>query len=92
MKHNCKFKDEEDGEIYQPFQDAVLDGYIEYDDFYDGYLVSFQSFSRLKTKRILGIWLPGRYKNSMDILCYCPFCGDRIDGQTDGYAGGKRIR
>ena len=35
MKHNCEYEEEE--EIHQPFLDAVIDGVIEYDDFFDAY-------------------------------------------------------
>lgn len=78
MKHDCSYKDPEDGFEYHPFRDAVMDGYIEYDDHFDAYMVSYQSINRWKTKKILGIYLPGRYRNCLDILKYCPYCGKKI--------------
>ena len=50
MKHNCEYKDE-DGEIVQPFLNAIMDGYIYYDDFNDAYLVHY-----CKEKRILFLY------------------------------------
>lgn len=69
MKHNCEY--EEEGEIYQPFLDAVIDGVIEYDDFFDAYLI-FHYIER----RFL-FWKYGICR--VDILKYCPYCGERLN-------------
>ena len=84
MKHDCSYKDPEDGYEHHPFMDAVMDGYIEYDDYYDAYLFSLQSINRVRTKQILGIWLPGKYRNLLDILQYCPFCGAKLYEEKTG--------
>ena len=76
MKHDCHYA--EDGHEYHPFQDAIVNGYIEYDDWYDGYLVIYKSHEKISTKKIFGIWLPRRYRTCMDILQFCPYCGSKI--------------
>jgi len=68
MKHNCKFKDE-DGLNY--FLEAIIDGFIEYDDCYDAYLVTYY-----KEKPFL-FFFKKRW-GMVDILKYCPYCGKRI--------------
>jgi len=68
MQHNCNFRDE-DGWNY--FEDAVAEGFIEYDDWWDAYLwfaYIERSFLKFFKKR----W--GR----VDILVYCPYCGEKI--------------
>ena len=68
MKHECKYKDE-DGLSY--FEEAIIDGVIEYDDFFDAYLW----FGYIEC-RFLGIFK--RRWGRVDILIYCPFCGKKI--------------
>jgi len=68
MKHNCKYVDE-DGLNY--FLEAIVDGFIEYDDWFDAYLVTYykeKSFLFFFKKR----W------GMTDILIYCPYCGEKI--------------
>lgn len=68
MRHNCKYRDE-DGLNY--FEDAIVDGIIEYDDFYDAYIwfaYLEKPFLKIFKKR----W--GR----ADILRCCPYCGEKI--------------
>jgi hypothetical protein len=72
MKHNCQH-DDGDGEKTTPFLDAVLDGSIEYDDFYDAY-IWFRP--RMKPKK--WYWPLERHSLCMDILTHCPFCGEKI--------------
>ena len=67
MKHKCKAKDE-DGLVY--FEDAIIDGIIEYDDFYDAYLVFYY-----KEKKVL-FWT--KRWGTADILQFCPYCGEKI--------------
>jgi len=71
MKHNCQFKDPEDDEIYTPFLDAILNGYIAYDDFYDAYVIVIcnEGKGRRRLKRLCGM---------IDILEHCPYCGDKL--------------
>ena len=68
MQHNCKYRDE-DGLNY--FEDAVTEGFIEYDDWYDAYLVSYY-----KEKRFL-FFFKKRW-GRVDILIHCPYCGEKI--------------
>jgi len=85
VKHNCKFKDPDDGTIYKPFLQAVLDGYIEYEDLLDAYTISMKSIRKIKTRQICGLWLPDKYRHTIERLEYCPFCGDRIFDNEDGF-------
>lgn len=68
MRHNCEYEFE--GEIYQPFLDAVIAGHIEYDDFFDGYLIFYY-----EEKKFL-FWKYG--VGAVDVLKYCPYCGEKI--------------
>ena len=72
MKHNCKLKDEE-GYTYEQFFDAVIDGSFEYDDYFDAYLWFRPRFKRKRW------WRPWeRVSFCADILCYCPYCGEKL--------------
>lgn len=75
MKHNCQFKDDE-GEVYSPFLDAVMAGYIEYDDFYDAYVIVACTSHK---KRF--VFFP-KACGLIDILRHCPFCGDELPNQN----------
>lgn len=72
MKHNCRLKDE-DGEVYEQFLDAVIDGSVEYDDFYDAYL-----WHRPLWRKRFFRWLPNKMTLCLDILVYCPYCGEKL--------------
>ncbi len=72
MKHNCQHKDK-DGEVYAQFLDAVFDGSFEYDDFYDSYI-----WFRPRNKPKKWYWPFERHTLCMDILCYCPYCGEKL--------------
>ena len=68
MRHNCEYK--EDGELYQPFLDAIISGYIEYDDYFDAYLF----FGYVERKFLF--WKYG--VGAVEILRYCPYCGESL--------------
>jgi len=68
MKHDCKYIDE-DGLNY--FKEAIIDGFIKHDDFYDAYLITY-----CKEKRFLFFFKKKWIVE--DILVYCPYCGERI--------------
>jgi len=68
MKHDCKYIDE-DGLNY--FKEAIIDDFIEYDDWWDAYIITYcreKPFLFFFKKR----WLVA------DILTYCPYCGKKI--------------
>lgn len=73
MQHNCKYRDE-DGLNY--FEDAIADGIIEYDDWYDAYLVFYY-----KEKRFLFFFK--KQWGRADILIHCPYCGEKIYVKKD---------
>lgn len=68
MRHNCKAIDE-DGLNY--FREAIVDGFIEYDDWWDAYLITYY-----KEKPFLFFFK--RRRGVLDILQFCPYCGKKI--------------
>jgi hypothetical protein len=77
MIHNCRFKDKE-GDIESPFQDAVAEGVFEYCDWYDGYEWFVPRFKRKRW-----YWPFERISIAVDLLRYCPYCGDKLKGTED---------
>jgi len=69
MRHNCQIKDE-NGDVWEPFLDMVLAGYIEYKDFYNGYVITVA-----RQKKFL-FWK--RWVTCLELLTHCPYCGDKI--------------
>jgi len=60
----------EDEDGYPYFMEAIKDGFIEYEDFFDAYLVAYYI-----PKKFL-FWRYGISRG--DILKYCPYCGEKI--------------
>lgn len=69
MRHNCQIKDG-NGDMWEPFIDMIMSGYIEYDDFYDAYAITVA-----RPKKFL-FWT--RWITCLEILTYCPYCGEKI--------------
>ncbi len=78
MKHRCQFRYKETNEVSDPFLDAVIEGSIEYDDFWDAYI-----WFRPHFKRARWYWPFKRYSFIAGILRNCPFCGDVLYPLTD---------
>jgi len=81
MKHDCVF--EWEGTIFHPFFDAMWEGSIEYDYFTDEYLFYRMVEKERKQWNPLR-WLWSRwYKTyTMDLLRYCPYCGEKLSEPT----------
>lgn len=66
MRHNCTARIDD----INPFEEAVVDGAIEYDDWYNCYVF----FGYLERRFLFWRYGVGR----ADVLSYCPYCGEKI--------------